>query len=193
MNAISEKLHSAVEPLRTQFNRLSSRERSIVLLMGIGFTCLLAVGILVWVGSSSSSWQKKVASSRKNISTIVELGSNYQRLEANVSRLDEMISRVPRDFGLATELEKIASANSLQIDSIKDRKGPPHEFYEENQVILSLKDVEIRTLIDFLQSVENSNRFMLISDLVIKPGFKDPTKLSVQTVISTFQPLEPNS
>ncbi|MCB0272365.1 MAG: type 4a pilus biogenesis protein PilO [Bdellovibrionales bacterium] len=189
MDVIKNKLHVVIEPIQTELNRLSTRERMIVYGSAIALAFVLAFIILIWVGSSASSYQRKIRKSQQNIQKIHEIGARYQQIEKQVSQLDRMILQAPSNFQLATELEKLANANQIQIDSFKEKAGPQHEFYEETQVILSIKDVDIRSLIDFLQSIENSGRFMLITNLNIKPAFKDPTKLSVQAVISTFSPL----
>lgn len=188
MNALKEKLQLIIEPIQTELNRLSPRERMILTGSSIAVVFILSLIILVWVGSKSSGYSRKIAKSQENIQMINELGKKYQNIESQISQLDKMILQAPANFRLATELERIANANEIQIDSFKERPGPPHEFYEETQVILSIKNVDIRSLIDFLQSIENSQRFMLITNLTVKPGFKDPTKLNVQAVISTFSP-----
>lgn len=189
IDQLKEKISSVLEPIRTEINRLSARERLIVYGGVVGSVFLLALILLIWTGSTSSSYKSKISQSRKNIQTIHELGQKYQQTESQVSQLDAMISKAPRNFRLATELEMVANQNQIKIDSFKERPGPAHEFYTEKQVILSIKDVDLRSLIDFLQSIEGSQRFMLITNLNIKPAFKDPTKLSVQAVISTFSPI----
>lgn len=189
MDTLREKLAQLWEPIQTEINRLSSRERLILLITTVSIFFLVSLALLIWVGSSASGLDRKIAKSKTNIQEIIKLGQIYQAKEAQISELDRRMLQTPKDFRLATELEKIANASGIQIDSFKERPGSPHEFYEENQVLLSIKEVDIRSLIDFLQSIENARRFMLITNLNIKPGFKDPTKLNVQAVISTFSPI----
>ncbi|MCB1198899.1 MAG: type II secretion system protein M, partial [Deltaproteobacteria bacterium] len=166
---LKEKLSALLEPVQTEINRLSARERMIVYGGLIGFVFFIAIVILIWVASTSSSYTSKIANSKENIQTIHELGKKYQKSEQQVSQLDAMISQAPKDFRLATELESIARQNEIQIDSLKERAGQPHEYYEETQVVVSIKDVDLRSLIDFFQSIESSRRFMLITNLSIKP------------------------
>lgn len=186
---IKEQFAASLEPIATQIKRLSTRERLIVYATAIGVVLFLAIVCLIWAGSASAIWKSKVKESQQSVREIAELGTQYVEIEKRISSLDAMISQAPSNFQLATELESIANQTQIQIDSINDRPGPPHEYYTETQVILSLKEVELLSLIEFLQAVENSNRFMLISNLNIKPGFKDPTKLTVQAIISTFAPM----
>jgi|GEM_PF-7038715 len=185
-----DKLNPLIEPVQTQFNRLSPRERWIVNLSVMVGVLVIALIILLTIGAKAASYQSKITKSQKNTREIHSLGKAFQSTQSQVAQLEAAISQAPKDFKLATEIEKIAQRNEIKIDSFKERAGPKHEFYEEKQVILSIKDVEIRALIDFLQAIEGSKRFMLITNLNVKPAFKDPTKLSVQAVISTFSTLE---
>jgi type II secretory pathway component PulM len=180
-------LSTHLENLKNYYSRLSDREQMIFLLSCMGggvFLLFLIYSILL---ASNVSLASNISNNRKNMQTIADLGAKYRTLNQKIDDMDRMISQTPPNFQLATELESLASQNQIKIESIKDRPGKPHQFYIESQALVSLDQVQIRQLIDFLFAIENSGKSMRISTLQIKPNFKDPKLLNVNFIVSTFQ------
>lgn len=180
-------LDEHLENLRNYYSRLSDREQMIFVLSCCGGVLFFLILIYSIIGASNMSLSSKIAANRKNIQTIADLGVKYREMNQKIEEIDRMISQTPANFQLATELETIAAQNSIKIESIKDRPGSPHEFYVETQAMVSIGQVQIRPLIDFLFAIENSGKMMRISTLQIKPNFKDPKLLNVNFIVSTFR------
>lgn len=187
-NAIERMgLSTHLENLKNYYSRLSEREQMIFLLSCMGGAVFLLCLIYTILAASNASMATNITNNRKNMQTIADLGAKYNLLSQKNDEIDRMISQTPANFQLATELESLASQNQIKIDSIKDRPGKPHEFYVESQALVSLEQVQIRQLIDFLFAIENSGKPMRISTLQIKPNFKDAKLLNVNFIVSTFQ------
>lgn len=179
-------LGEQIENLKNYYARLSDREQMIFILSCAGgavFVLILIYTILLGANASISS---KISGNRKNLDTIVELGDKFRTLNQNINEIDQRISMAP-NFQLGTELEMLAQQNRIKIESIKDRPGNPHQFYTETQALVSISEVQIRSLIDFLFAIENSQKLMRISTLQISPNFKDPKILKANFIVSTFQ------
>lgn len=180
-------LSTHLENLKNYYSRLSDREQMIFLLTCMGGGVFLLCLIYTILAASNASLASNITNHRKNMQTIADLGAKYTVLSQKNDEIDRMISQLPPNFQLATELESLASQNQIKIDSIKDRPGKPHEFYVESQAVVALEQVQIRQLIDFLFAIENSGKPMRVSTLQIKPNFKDAKLLNVIFTVSTFQ------
>jgi len=180
-------LSEHLENLKNYYSRLSDREQMIVLVSSFGGGVFLLVLIYLILLASNASLSSSIENSHKNMQNIADLGAKHVALSRKIDDINLMISQTPADFRLATELEGLAAQNQIKIESIKDRPNKPHEFYSESQAAVSLEQVQIRQLIDFLYAIENSGKSMRISTLQIKPNFKDPKLLNVNFIVSTFQ------
>ena len=185
-------LSERLDNLQNYYLRLSEREQMIFLISCLGggiFLFFLIYSILL---ASNASIASKISNSQKNMQTVADLGAKYNTLNQKIADIERVISQTPPNFRLATELEGLASQNQIKIESIKDRPGKPHEFYVESQALVSLEQVQIRQLIDFLFAIENSGKSMQISTLQIKPNIKDAKLLNVNFIVSTFQNQNPS-
>ncbi|MCB0309261.1 MAG: type 4a pilus biogenesis protein PilO [Bdellovibrionales bacterium] len=190
MNSLIEKwkeLIGQLEVLKTYYNRLTERERYIVLASGAGSVLFVLFIIYIFVASSISGMAQKIESNRKNLFKLQELQSTFDETERQVQKIENTIRMTSSDFQLATELEKIARKYKIVIESISNRPGQPTEIYRESQANITVKGVDIRTLINFFNDIENSPNLMRITSLQVKPDFKDASLLNVTFVVSTFQ------
>lgn len=181
------RLSEHLDNLKNYYARLSDREQMIFLLScsgGVVFVLFLIYSIML---ASNVSMASTISNNRKNLQRVADLGAKYRSLNQNIEEMDRLISQTPQNFQLATELENLAAQSSVKIESIKDKPGSPHKFYSETQAQVTIEQVQIRQLIDFLFAIENSQKAMRVSTLQIKPNFKDPKLLGVIFTVSTFQ------
>ncbi|MEZ4704676.1 MAG: type II secretion system protein GspM [Bdellovibrionota bacterium] len=189
LSSISPALDQQVENLKSYYARLTDRERMIFMGVVAGGLFFVLITIYSIFAASNASKKSQIITSRKNYAQLVQQVNEYQRMQQTVEKIDQMILQTPRNFSLATELETLARQNGISIDSIKERKGPPHEFYVENQVVVGLKEVGIKSVVEFLFDVENSRKFMRVTSLEIRRNFKTPQMINVNFIVSTFQGL----
>lgn len=180
-------LDQYIDKLTDYYTRLSDREQMIFVLSCFGGGIVLLVLIYSLVGASNMSLASDIKNNRKSMQTVADLGAKYRALSQSIDDVERMINQLPPNFQLGTELETLAQANQVKIESIKNRPGSPHEFYVENQALVTLEQVQIRQLIDFLFAIENSGKPMRISTLQVKPNFKDAKMLNVNFIVSIFQ------
>lgn len=178
-----------LEVLKTYYARLSERERYIVLGVGAAVILFIMISIYGFFAASASRMGKTIEKSKEHLKELSELKTSYIDAERQIRRLEQTIRRTNPNFRLPTELEKIALKHGVSIDSLKDRAGPPNDLYQETQVLVSVRQVTLLTLINFLFEIENSRQLLRITSLQVKPGFQEPTKLNVNFIVSTFQPV----
>ncbi len=177
-----------IEVLKTYYARLSERERYIVLASIGGGILFLMFLIYSAFAVTTSSMAGRIEKNRLALRSMDQLRGRYLQTERQVREMEQMIRRTPPDFQLATHLEKLAQRNSVSIDSLKDRPAPANDLYKEMQVAVSVKQITLRGLINFLFDIENSQQLLRITSLQVKPNFQDPSQLNVSFVVSTFQP-----
>lgn len=180
-------LNDQLDNLKNYYARLSDREQMIFLISCCGGGVFLLFLIYSIMLASNVSLSSDISKNRENLQKMATLGAKYRSLSDKIEDIDRMIAQTPATFQLATELENLAQQSSVKIESIKDKAGSPHKFYSETQAQVSIEQVQIRQLIDFLFAIENSQKPMRISTLQIKPNFKDPKLLGVIFTVSTFQ------
>ena len=175
------------EVLKTYYARLTDRERYIVLGFGAAGILLLLLTIYGAFAGYVASLASQIDKSRESLKEMHTLRASYSETERRVEELEQIIQQTDPNFQLATELERLAKKHNVSIDSIKERPGPPNELYQENQVSVSVRQVSLKILINFLFDIENSRQLMRITSLQVKPNFQDPAQLAVNFVVSTFQ------
>jgi type II secretory pathway component PulM len=194
MNLPYEKLKEwsgQLEVLKTYYARLSDRERVIVLssaAAGAVFLLFLIYGSFAAITAAAASGIEK---NREALKRIEEMQARFLQTERQVREMEQMIRRTPPDFQLATHLEKLAQRNGVAIESIKDRAAPGNDYYRETQATVLVKQITLRTLINLLFDIENSEQLLRVTSLQVKPNFQDPTQLNATFAVSTFQAVQP--
>lgn len=190
MNALSEKwkeLIGQLEVLKSYYSRLTERERYIVISSAAGILMFVMFMVYVIFASATSGMSKGISNAQKDLALIKNLEKTYDETERQVREMEQTIRMTSPDFQLATELERIARKYKITIESLSNRPGLPSELYRESQANITVKGVNIRTLINFFHDIETSPNLMRITTLQIKPDFKDTSLLNVSFVVSTFQ------
>ncbi len=182
------ELLGQLEVLKTYYARLTERERYIVLGAGAGVIFFILISIYSLLLAATSSMGNNIEQARKDLRELSEQKILYMKIERQIQELEQTIRRTDPTFQLATELEKLARKHNVNMDSLKEMPGPPNELYQENQVAITLRQVTLKTLTNFLFDIENSRQLMRITKLQVKPNFQDPSQLNVNFVVSTFQP-----
>ena len=180
-------LDRQIDNVKNYYSRLSEREQMMFLLICSGGVVFVLALIYFAVAASNASLASDIKNNRKGLQNVAELGAKYRGLSQNIDDIERMIAQLPPNFQLGTELEGLAQSNSVKIESIKNRPGSPHECYVETQALVTVEQVQIRPLIDFLFAIENSGKPMRISTLQIKPNFKDAKLLNANFIVSVFQ------
>jgi type II secretory pathway component PulM len=176
------------EVLKTYYARLTERERYIVLGVTGGTVVFLLVLIYISLLTATATMASRIDKSRVDLKELSELKTVYSQTQQQIDELEQVIRRTDPNFQLATELERIGRKHNVSIDSIKDRPGPPNDYYQETQVSVSVKQITIQNLISFLFDVEHTQQLLRITSLQVKPNFQDATQLNVNFVVSAFQP-----
>lgn len=186
LDNIKSSIADQLSVVTDYFSRLNERDKIIVML-GSCVALLLLMALLLGIFyAGNRSYQKTISSSKKNQRDIQRLVGEYQGLNEDVNTLIDKIRLTPKNFRLGTELEKLANTHKIEIDLGSSVSGPPNEYFDETLAPVSLDKVELRSLLRFLNDIEQSRKIMKISSLELNAHYKDPSKLKAKFKVSTY-------
>jgi len=177
-----------VDQVRDYLMKLSERDRKIVIASSIAVAFLLAFTVYSAVSHSLTKKEENIQKKIENFDKIVKLGDDYQSLYGILKKIETLIKRTPPDFSLMTRLENLAKTSGIKIDSMKPKPTSPNDFYKETQVELKIRDVTLKTFVNFLYEIENSKEFLKITSVQLRPSYSKQMYLDVTFSVSTFSP-----
>lgn len=180
-----------IDQIRDWVMRLSDRDRKIVIASAVGICIFLLLFLYYMIDLSLDSKEKRLKSEIVNFDKIIDLKQEYQASFGLLKKIEKTIEKTPKSFSLATHLEKIADDKGIKIDSIGPPRNPakPNDFYKETQVEVKIKGVLLNVLVDFLYRIENSQEFLKITSIRVRPNYSKPMYLDVTFSVSTFSPI----
>jgi type II secretory pathway component PulM len=175
---------SAVDNLRDRWDRITPRERRLVLALA-GSAVLL---ILWWVASTISGGldqlETKNDKTRKVLSSLHDFRVR-RALGAVPDKPQVKVGETPVE--LESYLEKIAKEVGITIPSYNPRPESTKGRFTEVATRFDVRGLTIQELKDLLQAIESGQGGrVIVSDLQIKRQFREQEKLDVDLVVSTF-------
>jgi hypothetical protein len=175
---------SAIDNLRERWDRITPRERLMV--MALGGTALFL--IFWWVGTTIidglDTIEKKNATSRKALKALHE----HRLLKAQGMASDRPkipIGKTPVE--LESYLERIAKDVGIEIPGYSPRPEAQVGDYTEVATRFDVRGLTIVEVKDLLERIETGQQGrVVISDLRIKRQFREQEKLDVELVVATY-------
>src|SRR5690606_9087269 len=148
-----EQLKQALAQLQTKFSALSGREQKMVLAL---VPVLLAVTLFVVIFSFSNSAntiRKRTENKQIQLNAVRELAGNFSQAEARRRAAEQQLGQ--SNVRLISTLEQKATQNGLVIPSMTPRGETKlgDGRILESRVDLTLADVSVREVVNFLDSV----------------------------------------
>jgi general secretion pathway protein M len=174
--------------LRTAYEGLSSQERLLVGIAGgllAAFVLFLAVVNPVLRAASSAA--ARVGSAEQELEAVRRLRREYDEVHGRLATVEERIRSGPRGE-IFTTLEKLASESAVKIDAMEPRTSPASDAYRETKVQVSLKNVTLAQLVNYLHRIDSSEQVLSIKSLRIRARKDKPDLLDVTFTVSSFEP-----
>jgi hypothetical protein len=170
--------------------RLSRRER--FMLGGVVIAFVFFVGFLVWlwVSSSLSSLERRIADKSKDLQKIIELRAEYDKAKQTQKSIESTIAKA-RSIQLMGTLEQLARQIGINTADLemnpRATASNPDSKVDEEKVEVNLKRITIDRLIEFLEKVEEKSKTIAVRTLHVRKNFQDPSQLDVGFTVSKFQ------
>lgn len=181
-----------IAPLRELIQRglqawasLSQRERRMVSLLFVAF---VLTGAILGIGSvrkNLASRSEVVAAKELAMQRVLILSSGFQEAEAARKQMEGRLRGNP--VRLFSYLEDVARKQKVTIGDMQDRGNDNQgEGVVRSTVEATFSQMNLRSLVRFLNEIERNPRLVKIERVRIRPRSDDPEALDVTLTVSTY-------
>ncbi len=171
--------------LQSSFSTLSARERRLV----VGGALIVLVFIVFFVTLSFSSTADKIRlrTSQKlsKLDEVLALTANYRQAKVAQEAAERQLAQ--SNIRLLSFVEENAKAKGLELPSVTPKAEIPIEGTKivENSVELTLTDVKLNRLVEFLSAIENGPGVVKVKYLRLEPRPQNET-ITAWLTIATY-------
>jgi hypothetical protein len=179
---------SASDRARDFWDRISPRERKLVILLGVAAPIILAVFLGLQIKDGLDAIDARNAKMRRALVVLTDL-----RARGPIQPTDDVVSTMGVEpLSLDTYLRNAATKAGFPIKgTITPRQAVTRNGFVTNSVSISLDDLELEKVKAFLQEVETASKVVVVTNLDIKRDFKDRKLVDTKLEVSTYSKEKP--
>lgn len=186
MSAVSERA-------RDFWDRISPRERALVLIAAVVAPLTLVIWLGLAIGDGLSHMEARNDKMRKALNVLAELKARGPQQPK-----DTVVDNMPVDpLSLETYLTNAANTAGFVLKGTTPRTPISRNGFTTSSVSLNVSDLTIGQLQKFLQEVETKSRYVAVTRLdVTRRDYKGKDKLDAALEVSTYakeQPKKPEA
>lgn len=176
MSAVSERA-------RDFWDRISPRERGLVLLAAVVAPLTLAIWLGLAIGDGLTGMQTRNDKMRKALTVIADL-----KARGPSHPVDDVVSGMPVEpLSLETYLSNAATTAGFVLKGTTPRTPVARNGFVTASVSLNANDLTIDQLKKFLQEIETKSKYVAITRMDIsRKEYKGKDKLDVAMEVSTY-------
>jgi hypothetical protein len=182
-------MRAKLSQFATAFERLSGREQLMVV-----FMILALIGMIVgfggyFVNKDLAGKDKRIAAKIEKLKEIAELRGDYQRRLGEQQRLADEVRR-NNETRILSYLEGLSQKANIELKNASERQGEPtgSDLVKEESAEVTIQNVSLDRLYEFLRQIEEGNRLVKIRRLKIKTRFDNKEMLDANVTVGTFKP-----
>ncbi len=177
MSAITDKA-------RDFWDRISPRERRLVLLAAIAAPITIAVWLGLSIRDGLDAMEVRNNKTRKALTVLADLRA---RGETGRPKGDDVVAMMGTEpLSLPTYLDNAAKKASFTLKSTSPHPAVTRNGFVTNSVSCTLDDLTIEQLKTFLMEVEQGSKVVAVTHIDLRRDFRDKTKLDVNLEVSTY-------
>lgn len=168
---------------------ITPREKR-VLAIAAAAAVLMAVYLIAdAIASSYQDLGRKIELKQQDLAKITRLRDQYVETHRQLEEVRARLGKTQKDFSVLSFIEDLANREGIRekIGSMKPKKIPLNEEFEESSVEIQMDSVSLPKLVDFAYKIENSGHLLKIKRLRIKPRYDDRNQLNVTLQVSTYE------
>lgn len=176
MSALSERA-------RDFWDRISPRERGLVILLGVAAPIVIAIWLGLAIGDGLAKMEAHNDKLRKALIVVADLKARGPQ-----TATDDIAANIPPEpIGLETYLSNAATTAGIPLKGVSPRPPVTRNGFTTSSVSIRVSDVNLDQLKKFLQEIETRSRYVLVTKLEVKhQSFKDKDKLEANLDVSTY-------
>ena len=181
---------SQVERMTDYLERLSSRDRVLLVVVIVGVVLLVGFLFSVLVGGKRRSLEANNRDLAKKLGQIMQMQGQFEQARRKVRALERQIKR-NGNVQLVPFLDRLSKKNNLNITSmnpavIEEGAKKADSRIRERAVKIRIQAAPLHNLAKFLQDIERSGKVVKVRSLRLTPNFSERTKPDIQAVIATY-------
>ena len=182
MSAITD-LQATVQ---SSFAALSAREKRMVGGAAAAVACFAIFMVVLSFGNKAESIRKRTAEKISKLDEVQTLAAGYRDAKARQDALEAQLRA--SNVRLVSYLEDKAKPAGIELPSINPKADMPIEGSKivESSVEVTLSDVRLDRLVDFLQKVEAGPGVVKVKNLRLEPRVAQET-VTAWVTISTYR------
>ncbi len=179
---------SASDRARDFWDRISPRERKLVILLAVCVPIVLAVFLGFQIKDGLGNIEARNAKMRRALVVLTDL-----RARGPIQPEDDVVATMGVEpLSLDTYLRNAATKAGFPIkSSITPRNPVTRNGFVTNSVQLNLDDLELEKLKAFLQEVETASKVVVVTSLDVKRDFKDKKLVDARLEVTTYSKEKP--
>ena len=171
-----------------EWDRLAPRERRSVAALVIAVGVVAVLLSVYFVFSRIGDLEEGNAQIREALAEIAKNRDVYLEAKSRSQAQEARIGNDPPQ--LTTDLEAAAREEQVQIAESNERPTTPAgRRYIQHDVDLKVRDIDLKSLAQFLRRVETGPRLIYFSRLSIKRRYAEGEKLDVEATATAFEKL----
>jgi general secretion pathway protein M len=172
--------------IQSSFAALSSREKRMVGGAAAAVACFLVFMVIFTFGNKADAIRKRTAEKISKLDEVQTLASGYRDAKARQDALEAQLRA--SNVRLVSYLEDKAKPAGIELPSINPKADSPIEGSKivESSVEVTLSDVKLNRLVDFLQAVEQGPGIVKVKNLRLEPRVAQET-VTAWVTISTYR------
>ena len=176
MSAVSERA-------RDFWDRISPRERGLVMIAAVVAPLTLVIWLGLAIGDGLSGMQARNDRMRKALAVLADLKARGPR-----QPVDDVLSGMPVEpLSLETYLSNAATTAGFVLRGTTPRNPVTRNGFVTASVSLNASDLTIEQLKKFLQEIETKSKYVAITRMDIsRKEYKGKDKLDVAMEVSTY-------
>lgn len=182
-----DQLKTLVSDLQAKFAQLTARERQLVTFAGSAVFLFILFIMIFSFSSSAASTSRRTEEKLAKLEEVQTLASSFRQAEAQRQAAERQLSS--NNIRLISYLEEKATAAGLETPTMNpkgdvaiDREGK----ILESSVELTLTDINLRQLHQFLQAVERGPGVVKVKYLRVEPR-PEQEVLTAWTTVATYR------
>lgn len=181
-----EQLKQAVSQAQARFSALSTREQRMLMALVPAVVLFLLFILIFSFSNSANTIRKRTENKRAQLAQVQQLASNFSQAEARRRAAEQQLSQ--GNVRLISTLEEKAKATGLVIPTMNPKGETPvgDGRILETRVDLTLADVSVRELVDFLSNVERGPGVVKTTYLRLEPRTEQQT-LTANVNVSAYR------
>lgn len=183
---MGQQLRELLNQLQTWFERLSARERRMVSIAGGALLVFILFVTIFSFSSSASRTRSRTADKLAKLQEVQTLASSYNEAQQARQAMEQQLTE--QNVRLITYIGDKAAAAGIEVPPMapKGDVAIGDGKIMESTVELTLTDVDLRKLTDFLRIVESGPGVVKVKQLRMEPRPTSNT-LTAWVIVSTYK------